>query len=107
MTSQVELLNPVARVTIKDRPVAKLLDTLDGKVVGVWETYNYWRSFGLLVGKLKEVLPARYGVKEVIWHKPTAAGGVGFADPNMAQIEQKYFSEFAKKVDCVITGGGY
>lgn len=105
--AQLMLLNPVARVTVKDRPIAHLLDTLDGKVVGVWETYNYWRSFGLTVKKLRELLPAKYGVRDILWHKPAAASGVGFADPNMAEIEQKNFSDFSQKVDCVITGGAY
>lgn len=104
---QVTLLNPVAKVMVRDRPTARLLDTLDGKVIGVWETYNYWRGFGLFVNKLKELLPARYGVKGFLWHKPTAASGVGFADPHLAQIEQEHFSEFARKVDCAITGGGF
>ena len=105
--SEIKLLNPVARVTIKDHPIAKVLDTMNGKVIGIWETYNYWRSFGLFVNKLKELLPERYGVRGFLWHKPSAASGIGFADPNLGQIEQENFSEFARNVDCAITGGAY
>ena len=104
---QVSLLNPVARVTIQDRPIAKVLDTMNGKVIGIWETYNYWRGFGLFINKLKELLPERYGVSSFLWHQPSAASGVGFSDPNLAQIEQESFNEFAQKVDCTITGGAF
>lgn len=106
-SGQIALLNPVARVTVQDRPVAKVLNTMNGKVVGVWETYNYWRGFGLFINKLKELLPERYGVSGFLWHKPSAASGVGFSDPNLAQIEQESFSEFATQVDCAITGGAF
>ena len=104
---QIELLNPVAKVSVKDRPTAKVLDTLSGKVVGFFESYKDWRGFTLFAKRLEELLPERHGVRDFVWHKASAASGIGYSDPNLAQIEKDEFDKFAREVDCAIFGGAF
>jgi hypothetical protein len=104
---QIELLNPVAKVSIKERPMATALDTLTGKMVGIFETNKDWRGFILFIKRVEQLFTERYGVKGFVKFKASSAAAGGYADPNLAQIEQGKICALARTVDFAIVGGGF
>lgn len=104
---QVELLNPVAKVSVKERPAATALDTLAGKMIGICQTNKDWRGFILFIKRVEELLPERYGVSGFVRFKASSAAAGGYADPSLAQMEQGNIGELARTVDCAIVGGGF
>ncbi|MFC1970525.1 hypothetical protein ACFLV0_01115 [Chloroflexota bacterium] len=101
---QVELLNPLGRVSVEECPTVKLLDTLRGKTIGIGESYRDWRGFALFSKRVEELLPKKYGVSAVVRFPATAASAGGYADPEEAQVAKSNYDEFAKEVDCAIMG---
>ena len=108
---QIELLNPVAEVSIKKQPTANALDTLAGKTVGIVESSELnrkdWRGWVLLIKKLKELLPEKYGVSGFIKIPLIYTSAGGHADTEAAETEKRNFDEFARKIDCAVVGAGF
>ncbi len=105
---QVELLNPVAKLTVKEQqPTAKRLGTLRGRIIGIVEPGRNWRGYNLFTKRLEELLPERYGVRGFVRLPGIGLRGAGFADRDIAQIQKRSFDEFANKVDCAIVGAGF
>lgn len=107
VNTKVELLNPVASVSVKSRTLAERLDSLAGKTVGIVLPYVEWRSFDLIIERLKKLLLEEHGVSGFVTTKSAAASGTGYADANRVKIESELFDQFARKVNCSIVGAGF
>ena len=109
--SQIELLNPVADVTVIKQQLSRLLDTLEGKTVGIVESSELnrkdWRGWILLIRKLRELLPDKYGAIDFVKIPLIYTSAGGQVDNEAAAIEKSNFDEFAKKVDCAVVGAGF
>ena len=106
-SGQIEVLNPIAHVSVKELLTTKGLDTLAGKIIGICETNKNWRGYNLFTEKLEDLLLKKYGVSRCIRHKAGFAAAGGYADQILAQTEQEHIREFASAVNCVIVGGGF
>lgn len=109
--NKIELLNPVAEVSVKMRPAARALDTLAGKTIGIIESSELnrkeWRGWALLLKKIKELLPEKYGVSGFVKIPLIYTSAGGQVKTEAADIEKRNFDEFAKKVDCAVVGAGF
>lgn len=107
----IELLNPVADVSVKRRQAAKVLDSLAGKTIGIVESSELnrkdWRGWALLLKKLRELLPEKYGVIDFVKIPLIYTSAGGQVDSEAAEIEKRNFDDFAKKVDCAVVGAGF
>ena len=108
---RIELLNPVAEVSVKKQPAARVLDTLAGKTIGIIESSELnrkeWRGWILLIKKLQELLPEKYGVIDFVKIPLIYTSAGGQVETEAAEIEKRNFDEFAGKVDCAIVGAGF
>jgi len=102
-----ELLNPVAKVSIKQGTVQGSLETMKGKRIGVCETYKEWRGFALFMKRTRELLTDRHGVGGFAKLTGIVASTIATTDPHASQMEQKEFGEFAKKINGAIVGAGF
>ncbi len=101
---QIELLNPVAKASVAEKTLAKPLPTLNGKTIGVVDSFKNWRGFLLFTKRVGELLSEKYGVEGIINMKSVSASGAGNADKDETQTEKKQYDELARKIDCAILG---
>lgn len=104
----IEVLDPVAEVTIEVRTVADRLDTLVGKRVGYHHARGPYLTVLAFAEKLGELLTGKYGVSEVVRLKSVVDNGAsGWSDPRLPEIIKRVYDEYAAQVDCVIVGAAF
>jgi hypothetical protein len=95
MNNDLRILDPTAPQATAPAVSRRVLDTLQGKVVGFID--NSKPNFNYLVDDLAELLVSRYGVASVIKHRKRAAS-IPAPDAVLDDVEQR--------CDLVITGSG-
>ena len=108
--AEVELLNPVALAAKKEgKPTVKILDTLEGKTVGILWSFLPWRGFELFAGKARELIKEKYPVKDVIDFD--AISSVSHSGPQTLEEKQKFtdmvMDDLEKRADCVLVGAAF
>ena len=91
-----QLLNPSNKPAKRPGPLAKRLDTLDGKRIGI--IWNRRLHGDKIFSMVLEVLRQKYAIKEVIFREKPYLGN---------SAPQEIFSEFVEKqVDAAFAGVG-
>jgi hypothetical protein len=91
----IKFLDPRAAVNPEQRPLARGLDTLDGKVIGIID--NGQSNSTAMFQALAKLIQERFHTKEVIFKtKPT----------HMQGAPKPIMEEFVNRCDAVITGLG-
>ena len=95
MTTRATIFEPTAATANAARTSRRMLDGLEGKVVGFID--NVKPNFHFLVDDLAELLIVRYGVASVVKHRKRTAS-VPAPDDIIADV--------VRQCDLVITGSG-
>jgi hypothetical protein len=104
----IEVLDPVADVTIEARTVADRLETLVGKRVGYHHARGPYLTVLAFAEKLGELLTEKYGIREIVRLKSIVDNGAsGWSDPRLPEITKRVYDEYATQVDCVIVGAAF
>ena len=90
-----KMLDPRVSVNTKDRPLVPVLDTLEGKVIGIID--NGQANSTTMFQELAKLLEEKYRPAEVLFKtKPT----------HMQGAPKPIMEEFIRRCDAVITGLG-
>ena len=92
--TRLEMLLPVPETPAEGLALAPRLTTLRGKTIGFID--NGWRSLGLSLDVLEELLYERYEIEGIV-RKKTAAG---------VPLKKEEFEDLAAQADAVVTGLG-
>lgn len=108
MTRQIEVLQPVADATVRERTVANRLDGLAGRTVGYHHARGPYLQVVAFADKLGELLVARFGVREVLRLKSVVDNGAsGWSDPKLPEVTERVYDQYAQQVDCVVVGAAF
>jgi hypothetical protein len=104
----VEVLDPVGEVTVAERTVAPLLDSIAGKRVAYHHARGPYLQVVAFADRLGELLTDKYGGSEVARLKTVVdQGASGWSDPRLPEITKRVYDEYAEQVDCVIVGAAF
>ena len=94
----IEILSPAALGPRESKPLARAIDTLAGKTLGIRRD-STWHSFEIFAEELEKLARERAGVAHVVSFDPEAR--IGTPEHESARVEA-----FAKEVDVAIVGLG-
>ncbi len=94
----IALVKPVAEYlqeTSEKISLARRVDTLDGKVLGLFP--NWRPSAARLLNSLREILSHRFELRGIFWEEPSGGG---------PPLMEAHLDEVAQQCDAIITGIG-
>ncbi len=104
----VEVLDPVAHASVRERHAAPLLDGMAGKRVGYHHARGPYLQVAAFAERLGELLVGRHDVRDFARLKSIVDNGAaGWSDPRLPQITKRVYDEYARQVDAAVVGAAF